>query len=775
MKTKNQISITRKALYAGMLLGLFFFIFGVGNLPAARAQEEKPVTLTPEVQVQETVTPTPEVQVQEGTPITPTPEVQVQEGTPVTPTQEIQIQETVTPTPEVGAQIVGGTLANPGEYPWQVALVDGVSSDLYTTQFCGGSLIAPQWVLTAAHCITEADAGHTISPVGSLDVVAGIYDLTALSSSGYQRRDVVKIIRHSGYVPGTFDNDIALLKLASPITIGGSGATKTAIIPLVPASIGSLTGTNSWVTGWGDTSSAPPSTFPTQLRKVQLPIIANSICNDASHYLNEITGNMMCAGYDAGGYDACQGDSGGPLIVSNAGQWNLAGIVSWGAGCAQPYSEGVYTRVSQYVSWINSNAIPAVLVVQNNHDSGTGSLRQAIADADSGDTITFAPGLSGATIRLSSTLNIFNNVTIDGSALASKITISGDTDGNNTGDVQVFFNNATTTLNSLIITKGNYPNGGAIRNYDTGNLTIVNSTLSGNFSTNLAGGILNEGTLAITNSTLSGNSSTNIAGAIYNYGTLSVTNSTFSGNSSGAVGGIFNVTSTGYPYPGILTVINSTFSSNSSANSGAIQNAGTQMTIKNSTFSGNSSSGTSGGGGISNFGPATVVNSTFSGNSSAYNGGAIMNANKYIITITNSTLSGNSAGGNTGGGIYNTGTLNYKNTIVANSPSGGDCYNVGGYGTIGTNTNNLVEDGACSASLSGDPGLGALADNGGPTQTMALNTGSKAINAGATCSGAPVNGLDQREFSRKDGSCDIGAYEYGAIPLYKLFLPLLLR
>jgi predicted outer membrane repeat protein len=146
-------------------------------------------------------------------------------------------------------------------------------------------------------------------------------------------------------------------------------------------------------------------------------------------------------------------------------------------------------------------------------------------------------------------------------------------------------------------------------------------------------------------------------------------------------------------------------------------------------------------------------------------GGGIYNSG--TLTVTNSTFSGNSAV-TSGGGIYNTGTLNYSNTIIANS-TGGDC--TLNAGSIGTNTTNLVEDGSCSASLSGDPSLGALADYGGPTQTMALQSGSLAIDAGddATCAAAPVNNLDQRGVTRPldgngDGTatCDVGAYESGA-------------
>ena len=213
-----------------------------------------------------------------------------------------------------------------------------------------------------------------------------------------------------------------------------------------------------------------------------------------------------------------------------------------------------------------------------------------------------------------------------------------------------------------------------------------------------------------------------------------------------------------------VTVENSTISGGISSNTGAaVQNALGIMTVSNSTFSGNTVTNIDGGG-IYNTGTLTVTNSTFSGNTvpnldggGGGHGGGIYNSG--TLTVTNSTFSGNSAA-NSGGGIYNTGTLNYSNTIIANS-TGGDC--TVNAGSIGTNTANLVEDGSCSASLSGDPSLGALADYGGPTQTMALQSGSLAIDAGddATCAAAPVNNLDQRGVIRPQGShCDIGAYEF---------------
>jgi CSLREA domain-containing protein len=205
---------------------------------------------------------------------------------------------------------------------------------------------------------------------------------------------------------------------------------------------------------------------------------------------------------------------------------------------------------------------------------------------------------------------------------------------------------------------------------------------------------------------------------------------------------------------------------NSTLSGGGIFNNGV-LTVRNSTFTGNQAVA---GGGISNLNILTISNSTFSGNSATTSGGAIYN-DTGVLTIWNSTFSNNSATVS-GGGIYNkTGaTLNYTNTIIANSTSGGDCKNDG---TVSTNNHNLVMDTSCFAVLTGDPKLDALADNGGPTQTMKLLPGSPALNAGddAACAAPPVNNLDQRGATRPEGShCDIGAYEAIAVPAVGLSL-----
>ena len=257
--------------------------------------------------------------------------------------------EVTPPPPGEGAgvdpNIVGGAVADPGEWPWQVALIQGGQTDFYTYQFCGGSLVAPQWVVTAAHCV------YGDQPT-AVDVVAGIYKLTDPPLSGWQKRDAIQIIVHPNYNSNTSSNDIALIKLNQPVTIGGTGASKTGLIPLVPSGVGDLVGINSWVTGWGATELQP--NYPTELHEVQVPIIANTLCNDVNHYNGQITSSMMCAGFEAGQKDSCQGDSGGPLVVDTGSGWQLAGVVSWGDGCAEPGFYGVYTRVSVFTSWVNS-------------------------------------------------------------------------------------------------------------------------------------------------------------------------------------------------------------------------------------------------------------------------------------------------------------------------------------------------------------------------------------------------------------------------------------
>ena len=388
-----------------------------------------------------------------------------------------------------------------------------------------------------------------------------------------------------------------------------------------------------------------------------------------------------------------------------------------------------------------------------------------------GGSVTFDCGPDPVTIDISTgtgTKTIAADTTIDGGDL---ITISG---GKSVG---VFSMNADVelTIENVTIANGISPNGGGVFN-DEGALTVSNCNFSGNGAGSGGGGIANFGTLTVTNSTFSGNGAS-FGGGIANAGegTLTVANSTFSDNSASALGGgggIFNF--------GTVTVTNSTFSGNmANVGGGGIANDSGTLTVINSTFSGNMApilfSGETGdGGGISNKATLIVTNSTFSGNSAGTGGGI---ENEGTATLTNSTFSGNSTTRfivSPGGAIANEGAVTSINTLLAANSTG----NCGGGSVVTDGGHNLDDDASCGFSAASgslrnpnpmlDPA--GLANNGGPTQTIALLPGSPAIDAGdqSVCAAPPVNNRDQRNFVRPGivhVACSIGAYEADALPV----------
>jgi len=232
--------------------------------------------------------------------------------------------------PEYG--VTGKTEATPGAQPWMVALVDdGIGA--YDGTFCGGTLIASQWVLTAAHCIEDMRAAE-------VDVVVGRHQL---SSSQGERIDVTHLIMHPDYYEF---HDIALIHLAAPATAGQP-------IPMVTNATEYLddASTAARVTGWGLIPEKGAEFYPDNLSGVNLPIITDAECK--ATYGRDVDSTVICAGLEAGGVDACDGDSGGPLVVPDGSSWALAGVVSWGDGCGLAGGYGVYTRVASYESWIN--------------------------------------------------------------------------------------------------------------------------------------------------------------------------------------------------------------------------------------------------------------------------------------------------------------------------------------------------------------------------------------------------------------------------------------
>ncbi|XP_024128740.1 transmembrane protease serine 9 isoform X2 [Oryzias melastigma] len=249
-------------------------------------------------------------------------------------TQECVAQLSDCGQPALNTRIVGGQDAKAGFWPWQVSLQT-------SAHFCGGSLINNQWVLTAAHCFPSGSAS-------GVSVVLGLQSLQG-SNPNSVSRTITTLINHPSYDSVTKENDIALLQLSSPVNF------TSYISPVCLASTGStfFSGINTWVTGWGNIASGVSLPAPQTLQEVQVPIVGNRQCK-CNYGASSITDNMMCAGLLEGGKDSCQGDSGGPLVIKQNNRWIQAGVVSFGVGCAQPNYPGVYSRVSQYETWINN-------------------------------------------------------------------------------------------------------------------------------------------------------------------------------------------------------------------------------------------------------------------------------------------------------------------------------------------------------------------------------------------------------------------------------------
>lgn len=243
-------------------------------------------------------------------------------------------------------KILGGREGSITNWPWTVALVHGGVANAYRGQFCGGSLIAERWVLTAAHCLTDR-AGNLKYGPGDVHVVSGRTDL--LTGEG-DRIPVSGYVVHPRYNPGTDDSDVALMQLERAPNQGTWN-----IITMIPeGDPAGLTapGNPAWVVGWGALGPSGPS--PSHLHEAQVPLVAQSTLVAAyPPPVYTITDNMIGAGPGDGSVDTCQGDSGGPLMVRDgAGNHVLAGVTSWGLQCGTPDIYGVYVRLANYCSWI---------------------------------------------------------------------------------------------------------------------------------------------------------------------------------------------------------------------------------------------------------------------------------------------------------------------------------------------------------------------------------------------------------------------------------------
>lgn len=248
---------------------------------------------------------------------------------------------------DVSTKVIGGTDAAIADAPWQVALIWAGGATNNDGQFCGGSILNATWVVTAAHCVTNP----AIDEPSEIKVVAGTAVLTADKAG---QLSVAEIVRHPSYVPTDFGDDpydIALLRLASPLVLE-AGVRQSIALPIAqdpdtwPAA-----GTDALITGWGNTSTTVGA-YPTNLKKAIVDVLGGPSAACGAYGALYEPDSMLCAGLLGGGIDTCQGDSGGPLAINVSGTWTLAGITSWGVGCAVTDFPGVYTRVSTYDTWV---------------------------------------------------------------------------------------------------------------------------------------------------------------------------------------------------------------------------------------------------------------------------------------------------------------------------------------------------------------------------------------------------------------------------------------
>ncbi|XP_029425672.1 serine protease 27 isoform X2 [Nannospalax galili] len=245
--------------------------------------------------------------------------------------------------PRMLNRMVGGDDALEGEWPWQVSIQhDGV-------HFCGGSLIAPKWVLTAAHCFSNT------SDLTIYRVLLGALQL--LQPGPHAVYIPVKRVESNPLYKGMASSaDVALVELQAPVTFTSH------ILPvcLPDPSLIFKPGMNCWVTGWGSPSEQDRLPNPRILQKLAVPIIDTPKCNllyskdaESGFQLKTIKDDMLCAGFVEGKKDACKGDSGGPLVCLVNQSWVQAGVISWGEGCARRNRPGVYIRVTSHHYWIH--------------------------------------------------------------------------------------------------------------------------------------------------------------------------------------------------------------------------------------------------------------------------------------------------------------------------------------------------------------------------------------------------------------------------------------
>nr|AOW41609.1 trypsin [Euphausia superba] len=235
-------------------------------------------------------------------------------------------------------RIVGGVIAEDGEFPWQISMQH---KGLFGySHMCGGSVHSENYIITAGHCTDGQNAAKIL-------VIAGTNVLSDLTGAEVQQIAADELVHHEHYDSSTITNDISLIHLSTPLVMNA----KVQPVPLPDQMDTIEAGTECIISGWGTLHEGALG-LPDNLMKVTVPVVTDEVCREA-YSITQIGDGMICAGLDEGGKDSCQGDSGGPFVCDGV----LHGVVSWGRGCAEPHYPGVYTEVAYYRDWIDAHAV----------------------------------------------------------------------------------------------------------------------------------------------------------------------------------------------------------------------------------------------------------------------------------------------------------------------------------------------------------------------------------------------------------------------------------
>ena len=293
------------------------------------------------------------------------------------PTAAVDAAAATDHAPSLSTRIVGGAETQPGDWPAVLSVVSTFAIPAtFDRHFCGATLVAPGWALTAAHCLFQGTGRRALRP-DEVRVVGGLTNLSEATTDD-------EIAATNLYVHPGYDNDfvsspddIGLIELATDIDVP--------IVSLYSGSTSSLIGTGGNIIGWGALSvDGGREEFSPRQQTAQVPVVATEVCNAMESYDGLVGERQLCAGLAEGGIDACAGDSGGPLIIDIRGDQVQAGVVSFGNGCAEPGFYGIYTHVSAYEDWISQYVTVRFRSPEETPDGATSSGDGGATDAGSG-------------------------------------------------------------------------------------------------------------------------------------------------------------------------------------------------------------------------------------------------------------------------------------------------------------------------------------------------------------------------------------------------------